>query len=71
MIQLIKTLLLKPEVKTIVKIIGPTIYHQFKVWLNKYLNKINSNIESKWDEYAGGAYDSTLDPRNIQYEEIA
>ncbi len=70
-----KTLLLsfigRKEVKNIVKIIGPTIYHRFKAWLNKYLNKLDSRIKEEFEEYAGGALDSTLDPRDINFEEVA
>lgn len=47
------------------------MYHRFKAWYNKQITKIDSTIETKWEDYAGGAYDSTPDEREIKYSEIA
>lgn len=66
----ILSLLGKSEVKTVVKIIAPTLYHRFKAYLNRLLNKLDSRITKEWDDYAGGAVDSTLDPRDIQFSEV-
>lgn len=71
MIQFIKWLLIKEEVKSVVKIIWPTIYHRFKAWLNYKLAKIDEDIQSKWESYAGWASDSTLDERDIRFSSIA
>lgn len=70
MITFIKSFLVREEVKDIVKLIAPTLYHRFKAWINKQLTKLDKSIETKWEDYAWGAMDST-DSRDIRFSDIA
>lgn len=55
----------------VIKVIFPSFYHKLKTWINTKLAKTDEVIGSKWEEFAGGALDSTADSRDIKWEEIA
>lgn len=57
--------------KDLAKLVGPSIYHYFKVWIMKQLTKLDKKINTEYDEYLNTAIDTAADPRDIWFNELA